>query len=462
MNHYRIKNKPKNTKFKLRNMKLNLFKKFFLKKFINKFPFRVNHLKRSKKKFYGKRFRRSKKFFERFSERFVDEFLETLPKKEPKRQKALRELFFETIYFRRRRRRRKITRKRLFFKPNFSKSSFFYNRKYLYNQNLLIDANNLYKPYHPKSVVSDELNSIFNPLITSYNGVRVTHLNSAFYLNYYDTSRNLFKRLIKSLRKRKPFRYLEFLTYFLSKKYSPVIVNFNPIKLTLQRRSKSSTVFERNKLLHLSSWLPNFYIHSFYSIGGYVSLVLDQSKKINVPKLFAYSYNKLIIKRFRVNPFFNKDSSFLSINSLHRKNFILLTNGFLLLGLNYIRFSTKYFYRKSRVKSKIYKNQLSFFYKNDLKRIYLRRPGFIKALSYFSKSRFLRKKYARPTTYDAKISRISADVEYKNPFLVNQFLNRSIAKYRSKNFFLDHNFKLSNFRVNSIRRIRFKPGYQRI
>lgn len=458
-NYYRIKNKPRNSKFKLSNRRLNLFKVFFLKNFISKLSYRLKYIRKSRKKFYSRRFNRSKKFLERYSKRFVDDFLETLPKKESKRQKALRKLFYETVYFRKRRRR--ITRKRFFFSPNFIKSRTFFNTKTPKRTNQALTTKDLYLNY---LLTQNGIKPLkFNTFIPTPTGLKNTR---PFKLKTFIRSRTLksrLKGLKKLLRKNDPSRYSKSFMYSFLRRCSS-----RKTTLPYKFRPNKALSFGFSTYLYPNPAQLNYnffnlqYLNNIYLNYINITTSFELVRGFIKPKFFTYFYSKLDLKRFNLNPFFNKSFSFLSIYSLHRRNFILSSNGFLFLGINYVKFSSKYFYRRSRVKSKIYKNQLSFFYKNDLKRIYLRRPGFTKVLSYFSRNRAIRRKYNRPTIYNTKISRLNFNAEYKNPFLLNQFLNSSIAKYRSKSFFINYNLSSVNTRVGSIRRIRFKPGYQRI
>jgi hypothetical protein len=133
------------------------------------------------------------------------------------------------------------------------------------------------------------------------------------------------------------------------------------------------------------------------------------------------------------------------------------------LNINYIRRSLKYLYNASSVKSRIFKNQLSFFYKNDLKRIYLRRPGLMKVLLYFSRKRKKSpKRFKLPLLSHSYSLQNLHSPTYSNTFLVNRFFNSSLAKYRSNNSFLNYRGTVPTRRYSSFKKIRFKPGYQRI
>ena len=154
----------------------------------------------------------------------------------------------------------------------------------------------------------------------------------------------------------------------------------------------------------------------------------------------------------------------LAITTLHKKPFLLSNIGFLFLNNNLLFRTTKYFYDKIMTKSRILKNQMSFFYKNDLKRIYLRRPGFAKLLASFTKVNPLSffKQLKVPYLHFADTNSLKTDSFYNESTLSNRFFKKSVAKYRTLNFFPNFAKKLLTNNAIPIKRIRFKPGYQRI
>ena len=67
--------------------------------------------------------------------------------------------------------------------------------------------------------------------------------------------------------------------------------------------------------------------------------------------------------------------------------FKLSNTGFLFLSTLNLKKSTKFNYNKLQLKSRVLKHQLSFLYKNNIKRIFLKKPGFRKLLLTFAQKK---------------------------------------------------------------------------
>tara|TARA_B110000503_G_C7162810_1_gene420469 strand:- start:3028 stop:3792 length:765 start_codon:yes stop_codon:yes gene_type:complete len=139
--------------------------------------------------------------------------------------------------------------------------------------------------------------------------------------------------------------------------------------------------------------------------------------------------------------------------------FIFSTVGFLFLSTNTTQVSLDSHYDRSMARARINKHRLSFFIKNDIKRVYLKRPGLLKLLSSFMEDDSL-------TNVDLFFSsqwRLSqGNLKEPNTRLASQFFNSSIEPGRYLNQYSTDLGDGSLAQPLSVKRIRFKPGYQRI
>ena len=139
--------------------------------------------------------------------------------------------------------------------------------------------------------------------------------------------------------------------------------------------------------------------------------------------------------------------------------FIFSNVGFLFLSTNTTQVSLDSHYDRSMARARINKHRLSFFIKNDIKRVYLKRPGLLKLLSSFMEDDSL-------TNVDLFFSsqwRLSqGNLKEPNTRLASQFFNSSIEPGRYLNQYSTDLGDGSLAQPLSVKRIRFKPGYQRI
>jgi len=116
------------------------------------------------------------------------------------------------------------------------------------------------------------------------------------------------------------------------------------------------------------------------------------------------------------------------------------------------------------IKSRINSHRFSFFYKNDLKRIYTRKPGLLKLLtSFFEDDSLLDVNYFSMNGFKVGKPFINANLYNSNSSTIaSQHFYPSVDQYRLLNFFKEGEADMSLDSELNIKRIRFKPGYQRI
>lgn len=115
----------------------------------------------------------------------------------------------------------------------------------------------------------------------------------------------------------------------------------------------------------------------------------------------------------------------------------------------------------SRIRSKFYTYRLSFYNKVDLKRLLLRRPSFTKLILSFQDVDSL-------TNLDSTLlasRKVSSWSTFREPLLLSSyFVGRAfdLSRYNLQHFYT-RDLENSDFgRELLIRRVKFKPGYQRI
>jgi phage terminase large subunit GpA-like protein len=114
---------------------------------------------------------------------------------------------------------------------------------------------------------------------------------------------------------------------------------------------------------------------------------------------------------------------------------------------------------QSLLRARFHKHRLSFFYKNELKRVFLKKPGLLRLISSFKEDDSLtNREFFIPTRWSVS----SESPSHLSTSIASQFFHTSIEKERY----------LTQFEVDldageiepdlALKRIRFKPGYQRI
>jgi hypothetical protein len=99
-----------------------------------------------------------------------------------------------------------------------------------------------------------------------------------------------------------------------------------------------------------------------------------------------------------LNPRLSKGGLF--INSNHKVPFIFSSFGFLFINSGQLYSTTSRFLRKPYIQAKINKYRYSFFYKNDIKKLYLRKPGRLKMVSsLLNQKDFFKNKYLQFNTF---------------------------------------------------------------
>ena len=197
------------------------------------------------------------------------------------------------------------------------------------------------------------------------------------------------------------------------------------------------------------------YFYSYTSSRTYYALVKSESKLIN------YSFQRIFQNLFTniVNPQVSKNGSSLLIQSKYKTPFILSNVGFVFIQAIFIQ-------TNSYIKSRLNRFRYSFFFKKDLKRYLLRKPGKLKLISTSILSTNYRKKNKR----------------FNQSFVPNQFTNKlfgltktdnnfnltNLLTSQNPNFSFKHSNKYTKYlgaffkKEVRIKRIKFKPGYARI
>ena len=179
-----------------------------------------------------------------------------------------------------------------------------------------------------------------------------------------------------------------------------------------------------------------------------------------------YFISKLVyLPKFRHKININNKSSRkgIFITSQHKIPFIFSSFGFLFVNSGQLYSTASRFLKNPSIQPKINKYRYSFFYKNDIKRLYLRRPGKLKMVSsLLNQGNFFKNKYLQFNTFGISNNPITGLSQIPNentiagshcisphliPFLNEYFLNTVGTGWPTQ---------------NRIKRIRFKPGYSRI
>jgi len=161
-------------------------------------------------------------------------------------------------------------------------------------------------------------------------------------------------------------------------------------------------------------------------------------------------------------PFFQR----LTLESFYNLSFIFSNIGFLFITSPNMLWGAEYWYDQSMTQARINSHRYSFFYKNDLKRIYMRKPGFLKILTSFQNDilstefsdifsyTFLKRSFNKLNTLPYSTNK---------SILASKYFTHSVDTYRPLQFYQGgYDSRDLNNTEYTIKRIRFKPGYQRI
>jgi hypothetical protein len=172
-------------------------------------------------------------------------------------------------------------------------------------------------------------------------------------------------------------------------------------------------------------------------------------------------FNTKILKKFLFKPYrsinvnYDNTLSKLSIISKYKTPFILSNLGFMFIQNININIKTK-------LRSKINRYKYSFFYLNDIKRFFLKKPSQFKLLTSslfsnnFNKSKFFNVKRFNGFFGDD----YNGDSVLKNNLLMN---TSKVENFVFKDRFLYNKHFNKYFKKEvRIKRIKFKPGYSRI
>jgi len=179
---------------------------------------------------------------------------------------------------------------------------------------------------------------------------------------------------------------------------------------------------------------------------------------------FAHSLN--FVNRVDMGPSPKPYFHRLALVSRYELPFIFSSVGFLFISAPTTLWGSEYHYDFAMTRARINSHRYSFFYKNDLKRIYIRKPGLLKLLTSFQRDLSLAERgdvfmhnhfnFPHPSISGAGFTKSS-------PTVASQFFQPSIDIYRPLEFYKGLWGEVeSNGSDYVIKRVRFKPGYQRI
>lgn len=253
----------------------------------------------------------------------------------------------------------------------------------------------------------------------------------------------------------------------------------NPLKKKRRKslKSKKSQLISEEKVgtFHLKNLsfrrgdlrsIPNKSYRSLRRLPFYSSSYFEMQKSPKYKPLFKsfYSRFKNISTQIPLLGYSIGKPQNVSFHSQYRAPFVFSMFGFLYVQTN--KLYTTLRRNDSRVYSRIQRHKYSFFYKNDIKRFYLRKSGKLKLLSSFidplnfvnhsvlHKNLFKRYLhpitgvYSMPSDGTMAASHLHVRSELKNYQITPQRYTRNLS----------HN----TFFEPRIKRIRFKPGYSRI
>jgi hypothetical protein len=154
------------------------------------------------------------------------------------------------------------------------------------------------------------------------------------------------------------------------------------------------------------------------------------------------------------------------LSSRYELPFIFSSVGFLFLSSNDTELAVNDVYRQDRsmVIARASKHRLSFFEKNDLKRIYLKKPGFLKLVkSFFASDSLVDTHY----TIFNHLMAPGLGLGCRSTNIANQYLGKSPRTSKRAQEVLRSSPGGGTgperiYPILSIRRVRFRPGYQRL
>jgi len=224
--------------------------------------------------------------------------------------------------------------------------------------------------------------------------------------------------------------------------------------------NKFDNVSDNDLLTTLPSILEYYTLPYFIEYNNMDSAATVLNNKFNkfFSTLFINNVHKFLIPTIN-NSFIKNNSSQLTIHGKYKTPFILSTIGFIFI-------QNIYTHTSSYIKSKLNRFRYSFFFKKDLKRYLLKKPGKLKLIS--STNLF--------TNYKTRTGR------FGRPFIPSSFSNNIFNSgcdnlptnatnlLTSQNPFFSYKYShryskhLGSFFKKEVRikRIKFKPGYSRI
>jgi len=219
------------------------------------------------------------------------------------------------------------------------------------------------------------------------------------------------------------------------------------------------------------------YPQLFFS--SYVHLTNQKHRELSLVKTFPF-YKKQIKDKLThlftypfTGVFMGKSTSFIVTNQVFIKPklfsfttipLIFSNSGFLFLNKTLIVESYDFSYDSSTLKARVNNYRFSFFYKNDVKRIFLKKPGFLKLLTSFdslnsSLTYDFFNQQSKHCGLNLLKNKLSRDLSVK---ISGRYFLDSLNKSRVKDSYLfSLNSGLRDHEL-SIKRVKFKPGYQRI
>ena len=194
-----------------------------------------------------------------------------------------------------------------------------------------------------------------------------------------------------------------------------------------------------------------------YNVIYYKKKNLNKILNLKVVKQFMVK----VLKKFIFKPYFNDNVSY---NTITGKLFIMsrYKTPLILSNLGFIFIQSIVNNVKTKLKSKINRYKYSFFYLNDIKRFFLKKPSQFKLLtSSLFFNNFNKSKFFNIKRFNCFFDNVSSNDSISKS---NLLLNTSrIENFTFKGRFLyNKGFNTYFRREVRIKRIKFKPGYSRI
>jgi len=242
---------------------------------------------------------------------------------------------------------------------------------------------------------------------------------------------------------------------YKSIKIKKSILKLNNISKKILDKLKTTLNIEGFKSLTKFSFIKQVFTKNLikYNLQGSNKLKLNLLLLKNSKKHFKTKFlKKFIFKPLdNIKTTFNTVSGKLPIISKYKTSFILSNLGFLFIqNINTVI--------NNKIRSKINRYKFTFFYLNDIKRFFLKKPGFLK----LTNSSLFSNNFNKFKNFNIKsFSSFSNNIFFsKNNLLLNTSNSENfIFKDR---FFYNKNLNLYSKKEVRIKRIKFKPGYSRI